>query len=186
MTPRLSLFTLTALACVGIGAAHAQGLPTSQPALITIIREQVKPGRNAEHARIEAGWPAAFERAKSPNHYLAFTSLTGANEAWFVVPYASHAAIADEMRRTDADSTLTAELARLSRADGEVLNESRTVQAMARPDLSYGAYPEVAKQRFWEITIFRVRPGHRADFDSAAKAYGSASQRSGSTATYRV
>ena len=34
-------------------------LPTSQPGLLTIIREEVKLGRSAEHERIEAGWPAA-------------------------------------------------------------------------------------------------------------------------------
>jgi len=31
--------------------------------------------------------------------------------------------------------------------------------------------------RFWEITIFRVRQGHEAAFEAAAKAYRSAAQR---------
>ncbi len=186
MTPRLSLFIPAALLYAGAGGAAAQGLPTSQPALITIVREQVKVGRNAEHARIEAGWPAAFEKAKSPTSYLAFVSLTGENEAWFAIPYASHAAIAEDLKRTDADPVLSAELARLSRADAEVLNDSRSLQARARPELSYGAFPDLATQRFWEITTFRVRPGHRADFEAAAKAYGTATQRAAPSRSYRV
>src|SRR2546422_5346110 len=172
MNPKLSLFALPALFVTGVGTALAQALPTSQPALIQIFREQVKLGRAAEHARIEAGWPAAFAKAKSPNHYLAMTSLTGASEAWFIVPYASNAVAADEMKLEESDTTLAAELQRLSRADAEVLNDSRSIQAVARTDLSHGAFPNLAKQRYWEITIFRVRPGHVTDFEAAAKAYG--------------
>ena len=177
MNPKLSLFALPALLVTGVGNALAQALPTSQPALIQIFREQVKLGRAAEHARIEAGWPAAFAKAKSPNHYLAMTSLTGASEAWFIVPYASNAVAADEMKLEESDTTLAAELQRLSRADAEVLNDSRSIQAVARTDLSHGAFPNLAKQRYWEITIFRVRPGHVTDFEAAAKAYGTATDR---------
>src|SRR6185436_7635458 len=51
--------------------AIAQTLPTSQPNMITIVREEVKLGRDADHANVEAGWPAAYEKAKSPDYYLA-------------------------------------------------------------------------------------------------------------------
>ncbi len=57
---------------------------------------------------------------------------------------------------------------------------------MARKDLSYGDFPDTAKQRFWEITTFRVRPGHDTDFAAAAKAYAEAVKRSGATVGYRV
>ena len=187
MTPRLSQLTLLALLCVpGSVFAQATGLPTSQPSLITIVREEVKVGRVAEHARIEAGWPAAFERAKSPDYYLAMVSMTGTSEAWYIIPAANHAAIGESMKRDDANAVLSAELARLSRADAEVVNNVRTIQAVARPDLSMGAYPNLARQRFWEITTFRVRPGHEAEFDAAAKAYASAAARSAPSTTFRV
>ena len=185
-TRRLVVFP--SLLFLGATAALAQGqaLPTSQPQLLTIIREQVKPGRGAEHQRIEAGWPAAFAKAKSPVYYLAMTSLTGANEAWFVVPFASNAAAADEMKLESSDTTLAAELGRLGRADAEVITDSRTIQAVARPELSHGNFPDLAKMRFWQITIFRVRPGDDADFVAAAKAYGAATDRSASGANYRI
>jgi hypothetical protein len=154
--------------------------------MLTIIREKVKIGRNAEHARLEAGWPAAFGRAKSPDYYLACTSLTGANEAWFLVPYASNAAIAEGMKRDDADPVLSAELARLSRADGDLLDGTTTVQTIAQPELSHGAYPDLTKVRFWEITWWRIKPGHEADFAAAAKAYGAAASRAGPSVSYRV
>ena len=183
-----TLLALPSLLCIGATAALAQGqaLPTSQPALLTIFREQVKVGRGAEHERIEAGWPAAFAKAKSPNYYLAATSLTGPQEAWFLAPFASNAAYGDELKLESSDTALAAALARLARADAEVLNDARVIQAVARTDLSHGAFPDLAKVRFWEITIFRVRPGHESEFEAAAKVYGAATDRAATGASYRV
>lgn len=179
--------TLTLLLSIfGTSVAVAQTLPTSQPNMITIVREEVKTGRAAEHAKIEAGWPAAYEKAKSPDYYLALVSMTGPPEAWYVTPYESHKAIGDSLKREDADPVLTAELARLSRADAEVLNGVRTLQAMARKDLSYGAYPTLSKARFFEMTWFRVRPGHELQFEAAGKAFGASAKRAGTRIAYRV
>ena len=182
---RLALLTVTCGAPT-IAFAQAQGLPTTQPTFVTIIREEVKVGRTAEHARIESGWPAAFGSRNSPDFYLSMVSLTGLPEAWYIIPSASQTAYAQSMNRYDSDAAMTAELERLSRADADVINSSRTIQAVARPDLSMGAYPDLSKQRFWEITMVRVRPGHEADFDAAAKAYGTAAQRTAPNAQYRV
>ena len=167
-------------------AAGAQTLPTSQPNLLTIVREDVKVGRAADHAKIEAGWPAAYEKAKSPDFYLALISMTGPPEAWYVTPYESHAAIGDSLKRDDADPVLSAELARLSRADADVVNNVRVMQARALKDLSYGAYPDIAKARFFEITWFRVRPGHEPQFSAAAKAYAAGAKRANASVSYRM
>lgn len=186
MNTRFSGISVVALLVASAGTAFAQGLPTSQPAIITIVREDVKLGRAADHARFEAGWPAAFEKAKSPDYYLAFVSMTGPNEAWYVTSYASHTAIGEGMKREAADPVLSAELERLSRGDAEFLNNVRVMQAVGRRDLSMGAFPDLAKARFFELTWFRVRPGHEAEFEAAAKAYGTAAQRSAATTSYRV
>jgi len=182
------LLALPSLLCMAATTtlAQAQALPTSQPAMLTIYREQVKVGRGAEHERIEAGWPAAYAKAKSPNYYLAMTSLTGPNEAWFIAPFASNAAVADQMKLESSDTALAAELTRLYRADAEVLNDLRIIQASARPDLSHGAFPDLNKQRYWEITIFRVRPGHASEFEAAAKVYGAATDRAATGSSYRI
>ena len=125
-------------------------------------------------------------KANSPDYYLAMTSMTGAPEAWYVTAYASHAAIGDSLKREDSDAVLTAELTRLRRADADVISSVRTIQARARKDLSYGAYPDIATQRFFEVTWFRVRPGHEQQFEAAGKAYGAAAKRAGINASYRV
>ncbi len=178
-----SLLVVAAMASAN--AALAQTLPTSQPNYLQIYREEVKVGRAGDHEKVEAGWPAAYEKAKSPYTYIALTSMTGPGEAWFISPFESHAAMADSIAREDEPS-LAASLGRLQRADAEVINGFRSIWARGRKDLSSGAYPETAKQRFYEITIFRVRPGHEQDFEAAAKAYGAAAKRGAPDTSYRV
>ena len=101
MHMRKSTLSLTLLALVAGSAATAlaQGMPTTQPKFMHVFREQIKPGRSGEHAKWEAGWPAAYEKAKSPYHYIALQSITGPSEVWYVVPLANQAAYGDDGRR---------------------------------------------------------------------------------------
>ena len=82
----------------------AQGMPSSQPGILSIIIEDIKVGMESAHA---------------------------------------------------------AELDRLWRADAEYLNSATTIQAVARPDLSYGPFPNRAMVRYYDISIIRVWYGHR-------------------------
>jgi hypothetical protein len=175
-----------ALAFCAVLARAAEDLPTSQPAVLTIIREKVKMGQNAAHARNEQGWPTAFEKAKHPYHYLALTSLSGPNEAWYLIAYESHAKMEDDMKRADADPVLSAELDRLSANDAQYVSDTSTVHATARRDLSYGDFPDLAQMRFFEVTTFSVRHGRERDFEELAKAYMAACKRAGVTTGFRT
>jgi quinol monooxygenase YgiN len=168
------------------GLAQAQGVPTTQPSLLNIVREEVKVGHGEAHAKTEAGWPAAYARAKSPNYYLALVSMTGPSEAWYVSSYASHAAFGESMKRDDADPVLSAELGRLSRADAAHLNNIRNVHAVGRPDLSSGDFPDMGLMRYFEISTWRVRPGHEQGFEAAVKAFAAASRKVDPTTSFRV
>jgi hypothetical protein len=178
-----SLVFVASMACAG--TALAQGIPTSQPNLLQIYREEVKVGRAAEHAKFEAGWPAAYEKTKNPYTYIALASMTGPGEVWFVSPFTNHQAMADMFGRDD-DPSMAPILERLQRGDADYISSTRSILAAARKDLSHGAYPDTAKQRFYEITIFSVKPGHGRDFEAAAKAYGAAATRSAPDTSYRV
>lgn len=164
----------------------AADLPKEQPKYITIVRESVKPGRAADHAKHEAGWPAAFEKAKSPDYYLAMTSLTGSPEAWYVSTWESHAALGESMKREAKDEALSKQLERLAAGDAEFIDGLRIIQARARTDLSRGKFPDLAKARFFTISVIRMRPGHSSLFEEAAKAYGAAAEREDPKAGYRV
>jgi len=186
MRSLITCVTQAALVLGGAGTALAQGMPTSQPGYLTIVREYVKTGRAAEHPKTEAGWPAAFAKANSPTNYLALVSMTGADEAWFLVPNASYAAMEADMKRNAADPGLSAELDRLARADAEVLDEVRTMKLRARPDLSMGAFPDLAKVRYYEVTTFRVRMGQQQAFEAASKTWMASAKRNAPNTSYRT
>ncbi len=178
--------TLLALAAGSAATALAQGMPTTQPKFMHVFREQIKPGRSGEHAKWEAGWPAAYEKAKSPYHYIALQSITGPSEVWYVVPLANHAAYGEMVAAEDKDPALAAELERLNKGDAEFRAEESALQAVAMPDLSHGAFPAPGKMKYYEITTFRIRPGHQDAWMAATKAYKAAVARSAPNAGWRT
>jgi hypothetical protein len=177
--------TVATLAAAGAVTAGAQGMPTTQPKFVHIFREQIKPGRALQHAKWEAGWPAAFEKAKSPYHYIALQSITGPPEVLYVAPLASQTAYG-EMTAAENDPALAPELERLANGDQEFLAEQSALQAVAMPELSHGAFPDISKMRYYEITTFRVKPGHQEEWIAAAKAYKAATARSAAGASWRT
>jgi hypothetical protein len=186
---RHSLFALTAavLLTAAAGGAHAQqAVPTTQPTLLTIYVEEIKAGMESAHAAHEAGWPAAFAKAGTPDTYLALESMTGTAQVWFVQPFESYASEGASMARNEGDPVLSAELDRLWRDHGQYLESSRVVNAVARPDLSFGDFPDLTHTRFWDITTFRVRPGADALFEAAARTYGQAAARLAPEMSFRV
>jgi hypothetical protein len=177
-----------ALASIALGAwaasAFGQAMPTSQPEVLGITIEEIKVGHGADHTATESLWPAALGRAKSQFPYLALASLSGKPEVWFVAPYESHAKVAESME--EGGQALADELSGLAKIDSEHLTGSRNISLAARKDLSYGTFPDTAKQRFFEITTFQLRPGGDAAFEAAAKAFGAAALRAAPGTSYRV
>jgi hypothetical protein len=162
----------------------AQTMPTSQPALLHIIVEDVKFEEWDEHTATESGYPVALERGSSRFPYFALAAMTGTPKVWFVTPLESHAKMGEFM--DEGDAAFAAEMTRLRNADAKHLSDYRILHAAARKDLSHGAFPDSSRQRFYEITTFRVQPGGEAAFEAAARAYGSAAGRAAPDVSYRV
>jgi len=139
------------------------------PKVLQIFREEVKPGKGAEHEKVEAGWPRAFSKANWPTHYLAMTSLTGAPEAWFVTGYSSLGAWEKDGDAMDKTATLKAETDRLAEQDGQLLSGARGLVAVYRPEMSYRATINVATMRYFRVVTFAVRPGHTEEFVESRK-----------------
>ena len=169
MTRRtLALFGATCLAVSAAVRATAQE-PPPPPKVLQIFREEVKPGKGPAHAKVEAGWPAAFAKANWPTHYFALTSMTGPSEAWFITGFDSLAAWEKETKAQESNKTLTAELDALLEKDGELLSGGSGLLLTHREDLSNGPHVDIAKMRYFRIITFRVRPGHDADFTNSVK-----------------
>jgi heme-degrading monooxygenase HmoA len=60
------------------------------------------------------------------------------------------------------------------------------MQAIAQPELSVGTFPDLGKARFYEVTIFKVKPGHEQQFEEAAKVYAAARKRADTKFGYRT
>src|SRR6185503_19668651 len=149
--------TLVQAAVVGLAltsAVQAQtpAATTPPPKVIQIYREILKPGHGAAHAKTEAGWPAAFRKVDWPSHYLAATSTSGPNEAWFISAWDSYAAYETDTRNVEANAPLLAEMDRLGTADGEHLQSSSSLFASLRDDLSYLAGVNVPSMRYFQVT----------------------------------
>lgn len=166
--------------------AFAQEMPSTQPNVLLIQIEKIKIGHDAAHAMTEAGWPRAYDKANASYPYLALARITGTSEVWYVSPYDSYQDMEAAGQADAANAELSAELARLSLADSEHVSSLEQLHAVARKDLSHGSFPDIAKQRFWQITTFRVPPGRDAAFAGAAKAYGAAAGRVAPDASFRV
>lgn len=147
------------------------------PRVLNIIREVVKPGKGAAHEKIEVGWPRAFAKAKWSVHYLAMTTVTGPNEAWFIEGYDSFASWEKGRNEMDKNDTLRMETNQLADKDGELLSGINMMAAIFREDLSYRANVNVAQMRYFSVTTVRVRPGHMNDFVEARRIINAAREK---------
>ncbi len=149
-------------------AAETPTTPMGPPKVLQIAREQVKPGKNALHEKVEAGWSRVFANAQWPTHWIGATSLTGANEAWFFIGFDSFAAW--EKDNHDMEKTpLKAQSQQLSQKDGELLSGTHSIAAVYNEELSYRPNVKIGEMRYFAIVTFQVRPGHDNDFTEARK-----------------
>jgi hypothetical protein len=167
----------------------AQTATSGPPPVLWIQRELVKPGKGAAHNDWEAGWPAAFAKANWQTHYLGMNALSGTNEAWFTIGYPSFADMEKDMASMDANASLTAELKRLGAAESDYVETTSAILAQYIPSLSYKPEVDLAKQRYFEVVRFTMKPGHEEDFYKASIIYRDAYTKAGLDnhwAVYRV
>jgi hypothetical protein len=162
------LFLFTAL---GAGAAQesSEGL-TPPPKVMLIYREFLKPGKGgAPHEKTESAFVQAVTRSKWPTHYLAVNSVTGRSRALFLYPYDSFEAWEKDNAAMQKNTALAAELDRASVVDGELLSDIDASMLRYDEDYSLRAPVDIAHMRYFEISLYRLKPGHRHDWDELVK-----------------
>jgi hypothetical protein len=167
-----------ALALTVAAGAFAQGPPPPSKVL-SILREEIKAGRQAAHERTEAAWPRTFARHKYPTMYIAYTSLSGPPVVDFVTGYPSFEAWQQDMDATAKNTALSTELAALGAPDSEHLSGMRQWVAVYNEELSYQPTIDWPKVRYVRVTAFRLRPGHTEGFAEVARLYAAAHQKGG-------
>ena len=111
----------------------------------------------------------AFTRAKWPTRYFAATALTGRPRVLFFVAYDSFEAWEKDALATQKNVALSAALDRASANDGELLSDTDTSVLTYNEEQSLRAPVDIAHMRYFEISLYRVRPGHRTQGNELVK-----------------
>jgi len=160
------------LLCGGLSLAAAQettGL-TPPPKVLVVFREFLKPGKGgASHEKAESAFVQAFSHAKAPTHYLALNSLSGKSRALFMIGYDSFEAWEKDNAWVQSNPALAGALDRATVADGELLSETDGSFLTYTEEQSLRAPVDIAHMRYFEISLYRVRAGHRHEWNEAVK-----------------
>jgi hypothetical protein len=153
------------------------------PAVITITREWVKPGKGgAVHDRSEAAFVTAMNKGKLNGHYVALNSMSGKSRALFITRYPSYEAWEADNNMVGKNASLTADLDRASEADGALLDGLDTAVLTLDESTSYHPHPDVSHAHYYEITIFHIKPGKGRVWEQAVKMYKEANDKANTTA----
>ena len=159
----------TCMLAGGISIAVAQET-TPPPKVLAVFREFVKPGKGgALHEKSESAFVQAMTRAKWPTHYFAASSITGKPRVLFFTGYDSFEAWEKDVQATQKNATLSAALDRAGAADGELLSDSDSAALVYSDEYSLRSAVDIAHMRYFEISLYRVRPGHDEDWNTIVK-----------------
>ncbi len=156
----------------GLGMAAAQdqssGSMPPPPKVLVINTELLKPGKvGSQHEKTEIAEVQAVANAKAAGRYVALDSLAGRTRTVFLHGFDSFA----DMEKDAQAGQQNASLATASAADAELQEAYRTSINTYREDLSLHAGGNIAHMRYFDVTIVRVKPGHRHDFEELSKMY---------------
>ena len=166
----------TGLMLSAVSLIQAQSPEPSR--LMRIFREDIKSGKGSAHERVESAYARAFSRTGYPS-YLGMDAMTGTTQAWFIERYDSYESLEKAIQMTQAEPLKTT-LAQLDAQDGELRTGERGMIATYQKDLSYLPVPaNLAKARFVNISMLRVRPGHGPDFTEMRKLLNAAWEKGG-------
>ena len=159
------------LLAAGIGVASAQESGTmGPPKVLVLYREYLKPGKQgASHEKTESAFVQAVTKAKWAQHYFAMDALSGRPRSLFLFPYDSFDAWEKDYQAGQKNPALAAQLDRAEVADGELLSDMDSTVLSYRPEQSLNADGSIAHMRYFEISLYQVRAGHRHEWDELVK-----------------
>jgi hypothetical protein len=165
----LCIAAATTTASVAVAQENAAGkdLP---PKILVINREVLKPGKGGNpHQRTESAFVRALAAAKDTTYYLGMDALSGPSRSLFFTGYDSFADWEKEAISEQKNATLSAAVDRAAVADGDLLQSYETSMFFLRDDYSLNPGTDLAHDRYFEIGVFHVKPGHDEDWTTIMK-----------------
>jgi hypothetical protein len=190
---KLSPFLLgLSLAVAGSSVAVAQDQPTaasvSVPKYLQIIVEYPKPGKGGQaHDKTEAAFVQEATKVKFPINYIAFNAMSGKPRTIYISHFDSFDALGKANKYFEGAAA--AEFEKINSADGELLEDSKSLYFSFVPEFSYHTRTDISHGRFLEARIIHVRPGHGKEFSELVKMWIAAEDKVGTKdhwGAYRV
>ena len=160
----------TLILVVSAPCLFAQELAMPAPKVLVIQREFTKPGREAMHEKSEMKFEQAWAASKQPTHYVAATSMSGRPRALFLIGYPNFEAWEKDTKAAEK-SGIFEKMGGIMQADGDLLTEFAQSVFVLDTEHSLHLEQDAVHARYFEITQFHVKPGHRQEFLEVAKMY---------------
>jgi hypothetical protein len=172
---------LSALVFGSLGAVAAQENSEGMhqpPKVLNVLREYTKPGKaGMSHEKTESAFVQAMAGAKWPTHYLAVDSLSGKPRTLFLTAYDSFDAMEKDIKAVEKNASLSAVLDHAGVVDGELLSDTDSSDLVYREDLSLRGGTDIPHMRYFEISLFHVKPGHDKGWEELVKMYQKAFEK---------
>jgi hypothetical protein len=183
LSPCLLGLSFAVASCSMAAAQDMSPATPSMPKVLQVTREFTKPYKNGKaHDKTESVFVQAMARAKWPTHYLGMTSLSGKQRALYFTGYDSFEAWEKDSAAVDKNIGLSAELERASVADGELLDSVDQMVYSYNEKMSYRPSADLVHQRYMEISVYHVRPGHGEEWREVVKMAKEANEKGGTSA----
>jgi hypothetical protein len=158
-------------ASAAVAAAQAAA-PPPPPNVLVIQREYLKPGKSgAIHVKSEGNFIKASNDAKWPTHYIAMDSMSGPTRALYMFAYDSFDAYGKDQEAQAKNADYAAAIDAASLNDGELLTRYDSQTYVYHPEMSLHDHLDIPHQRYWQITVFHVKPGHDKEWADLVKIY---------------
>ena len=172
MTRIIPVLLGMSLAVAGGSVAVAQDAAPTPPTVIQITREWLKPGKSfLGHEKAEVAFANFSARAKMQGHYVALDAMSGKPRSLFLTRYPSFEAWEKDNKLVEKSPSLLSEIDRNITALGEFDEGVDFGVFTYNEEMSYHPRPDLSHARYYELSIFHVRPGHMREWQQVVKLY---------------
>lgn len=165
----LASLMLVVLAAAPAAQAQQQG-ENGPPKYIYLSTVSLKPGAMAQYRKLEEQRIADLRAENSTGHFWTMEQITGSGMLVSVMGFDSFADLQKGHEQVWSNAELASKLEANNAARGSLVRETHDSIYSYREDLSLHADQSLVDMRFMRMSVIRVKPGHRADFENIAKA----------------
>jgi hypothetical protein len=134
----------------------------TQPVILGMTRETVKPGKTADLVHLREEAMKSMDVPGQPIT-IGLSSVTGKEEVLYLHFYDSMGMIEDSEKRVEAVGEQT-KMNRLNEREGDLLIEKRDLTLLRMPDLTYHPDVDWAQTEYLDLITIHVRPGHHLEY----------------------